>query len=220
MPAFADLPVQFLTTGFPDGLPQSMREQGALHHHGEPDDEAALAAVTPEYARYIVVLVHDRYDRRSDSLTFDTVHRIMARVDPARTHVVAECVNDANRERLRGLGSQSVIRPIRTYPELLIRSTVAPGVETMMENLFTHHGDHSQRYPVAVHDQRWADVVAALIQADMGTVMAYVDDSGEVICNPAADMHVQASALIVMVRSGQVPTTERVETCLGQLAAV
>ena len=94
---------------------------------------------------------------------FDTTHRLMQHVDRSRTHVVVECVNDANRQRLRDLGAHSVIRPIRAYPELIVRAIVSPGVETMMENLFTHHGDHSQRYDLPVDGLRWADLVAGLI---------------------------------------------------------
>ena len=218
-PAFADVPIQFLTTGFPHGLPDDLRAHGALHRHGEADNVDDLARVEPEYARHIVVLAHDHYDRRADSLTFDTTHRLMAMIDRERTHVVVECVDDANRQRLRDLGAHSVIRPIRAYPELIVRAIVAPGVETMMENLFTHHGDHSQRYDLTIDDVRWADLVAALIQSDLGTALAYTDASGEVVCNPSADTRVRGSGLIVMVRANQEPTPARIKACLRAVAS-
>ena len=218
-PAFADLPIQFLTTGFPHGLPDTLRELGALHRHGEADNVDDLARVEPEYARHIVVLAHDHYDRRADSLTFDTTHRLMAMIDRERTHVVVECVDDANRQRLRDLGAHSVIRPIRAYPELIVRAIVAPGVETMMENLFTHHGDHSQRYDLTIDDVRWADLVAALIQSDLGTALAYTDEAGEVVCNPSAGTRVRGSGLIVMVRANQEPTPARIKACLRAIAS-
>lgn len=216
-PAFSDLPVQFLTTGFPEGLPEMLRERGALHRHGEAFDTDDLARVEPEQARYIAVLAHDHYDPHADSLTFDITHRLMQVIDPARTHLVVECVNDANRLRLRALGAHSVIRPIRAYPELIVRAIVAPGVETMMENLFTHHGDHSQRYDLELEDVRWADLVAAVVQQDLGTAMAYIDAQGEVICNPGADTCVRGHGLIVMVRAGHEPSARSIRTCVARL---
>jgi len=218
-PAFADVPIQFLTTGFPHGLPDDLRAHGALHRHGEADNADDLARVEPERARHVVVLAHDHYDRHADSLTFDTTHRLMQHVDRSRTHVVVECVNDANRQRLRDLGAHSVIRPIRAYPELIVRAIVSPGVETMMENLFTHHGDHSQRYDLPVDGLRWADLVAGLIQADLGTALAYTDDAGEVVCNPPSETRVHGTGLIVMVRANQEPTPTRIRECLAAIAA-
>lgn len=218
-PSFADLPIQLLTTNFPDGLPESLRSLGVLHRHGEADIESDLSAVDPGLARDIVVLAHDHYDRRSDSITFDITHRLMRHIDTRRTHVVVECVDDANRRRLRELGAHSVIRPIRAYPELVVRAIVAPGVETLMENLFTHHGDHSQRYDLPIEGLRWGDIATGLMQDDLGTAMAYVDGDGEVVCNPPADTRVQASGLIVLVRAGREPSDERVSQCLQAVAS-
>lgn len=218
-PAFADMPIQFLTTDFAHGLPETLRELGALHRHGEADNEDDLARVEPQHARYIAVLAHDQYDRHADSLTFDTAHRLMQHIDPKRTHVVAECVHDANRRRLRDLGVHSVIRPIRAYPELVVRAIVAPGVETMMENLFTHHGDHSQRYDVALDGVRWADLVAALVSDDLGTALAYTDDAGQVVCNPAGSTPVHGNGLIVMVRAGREPTAAQVRDSIVAASA-
>ncbi len=176
-------------------------------------------AVDLASARYLVVLAHDHHDRRTDSLTFDIVHRAFEHIDPARTYVVAECVDDMNRPRLQSLGVHSVVRPIRAYPELVVRAIIAPGVERVMENLFTHHGDHAQRYDIDIHDVRWSDIVSALIQRDWGTAMAYVGGNGDVVCNPPAREPIDAKALLLLVREGRGPKTEEMRSVLSAVEA-
>lgn len=217
-PAFADLPVQLLTEEFGTGLPESLRELGVVHRHEFPGNEGALEAAGAARARYVVVLAHDHYDRRSDSLTLDIVHRLRELTVPERTYVIAEAVDDDKRRRLRAFGADSVIRPIRAYPELVVRAIVAPGVEQMMENLFTHEDDYSQRYDLDVRNVRWADVVSTLIQRDWGTAVAYIADDGSVVCNPPALQPVDAKGLILLVRAGYEPKREELSAGLAALA--
>lgn len=212
-PELADLPVQLLTDGFEDGLPQSLRELGVVHHHGTPDRQGVWDAVNASQARYIVVLAHDHHDHWTDSLTFDIVSRAFSHIDPSRTYLVAECIDDENRPRLQGLGVQSVVRPIRAYPELVVRAIIAPGVERVMENLFTHRGDHAQRYDVEVRDLKWSEIVSRVIDQDWGTPMAYIREDGEIVCNPPARDPVNARALLLLVREGSEPA-------VGELRAV
>jgi len=216
-PEFAELPVQLLTNAFGDGLPQSLRDLGVVHRHDTPDRDEAWEAVNLASARYVVVLAHDHHDRRTDSLTFDIAHRAFERIDPARTYVVAECVDDLNRPRLQALGVHSVVRPIRAYPELVVRAIIAPGVEQVMENLFTHRGDHAQRYDLEIKGMRWADIVSALIQQDWGTAMAYVAGNGEVVCNPPAQQNIDAKGLLLLVREGREPKPDELRRALGAI---
>lgn len=216
-PELAELPVQLLTDAFEDGLPQSLRDLGVVHRHDSPDHDGAWEAVDLASARYLVILAHDHHDRRTDSLTFDIAHRALAHIDPSRTYVVAECVDDMNRPRLQSLGVHSVVRPIRAYPELVVRAITAPGVERVMENLFTHRGDHAQRYDVNISGVRWADIVSALIQRDWGTAMAYIGSRGDVVCNPPAQQQVDARALLLMVREGREPKAEELRTALSTI---
>lgn len=216
-PDFAELPVQLLTNAFSDGLPQSLRNLGVVHRHDTPDHSEAWRAVDLAAARYVVVLAHDHHDRVTDSVTFDIVHRVLEHIDLSRTYVVAECVDDINRPRLQALGIQAVVRPIRAYPELVVRSIVAPGVERVMENLFTHHGDHAQRYDIDVNGINWSDIVSAVIQRDWGTAMAYVGAGGDVVCNPPAREPVNAKGLLLLVRAGREPETEALQEALADL---
>ncbi|WP_168012611.1 potassium channel family protein [Halomonas salinarum] len=210
-----DTPVQILTEAFPDGLPDSLREQGVVHHHGEPSDPQALAATTPESARAIIVLASDEYSRVSDSITLDVLIQLRDLCGEALPYTVAECVHEDSRRRLALAGASTTLRPIRAYPEMLVRSLVAPGAEKILENLFTHHDDHAMRYKVSLEDAVWSDVTCRLMAAGMGTLMAYVGDDGDIVCHPAHDHRFTASALILMVREEFVPSTEDIKACLG-----
>ncbi|MDN5871833.1 MAG: potassium channel family protein [Nitrococcus sp.] len=206
-PAHHDTPVLLLTENYPDGLPEALRQQGVVHHHGYPDSDTILSTVAPERALAIVVLAEDA-QRASDAITFDILHRLSERIDMTRVPVIAECVDDANRSRLLRLGIRSVIRPVRAYPELVVRALVAPGVERVLENLFTHDDDHSLRYDLPLRGLAWGEVVSRLIRQDFGTALAYVTESGDVVCNPPANEPASGIALIIMVRAGSEPSTD------------
>jgi voltage-gated potassium channel len=214
-PEFSELPVQMLTTEFPEGLPQRLRDLGVVHYHGAADTDAGLDAVSIHKARCILVLAGDHYRRSTDALTFDIVHRIYERIDPNKVHLVVECVDDDNRRRLKKLGVPSVIRPIRTYPELAVRALAEPGVEAVLENLFCYDDDHPMRFELTITGVRWADVVTSLIQNDLGTAMAYIEHNGAVNCNPPANRMIDAKALIVTVRAGAEPGVPEIKAALG-----
>ncbi|PAV24756.1 transporter [Tamilnaduibacter salinus] len=211
---FADTPVQILTDGFPDGLPAGLREQGVVHHHGDATDPEALAAVTPALARAIIVLAADEDSRTSDSVTLDVLMQIDRQCDGRQPLTVAECVTTDNRERAERLGASSTLRPIRAYPEMLVRALVARGSEKVLENLFTHHDDHPVRYEVTLENVVWADVACRLLVAGMGTLMAYITEDEEVVCHPAHDHRFSARALIVMVREEAIPDPAQVDDCI------
>lgn len=215
-----DTPVQILTDAFPDGLPENLREMGVVHHHGEPSDPQALKVVTPEQAKAIIVLAQDEYSRVSDSITLDVLTQLRGLCQSAIPYTVAECVHEDSRQRIELAGASTTLRPIRAYPEMLVRSLVAPGAEKILENLFTHCDDHAMRYPVKLENAVWSDVTCRLMAAGMGTLMAYVaEEDGQVNCHPAHDHRFNASALILMVREEFVPTTQDIERCIHQTQA-
>ena len=153
-----------------------------------------------------------------DSVTFDVVHRLNELGVVERAFV--ECVDDDNRERLYKIGARVVLRPIRSYPEIVVRAMVAPGSEAIIEDFFTHEGDHPQRYEVELRDMPWHEVVSALIRADLGIAMGYVDHKqGKVVPNPPAATRVNTSALIILVRETNEPEQEQVRSCLNKVLA-
>jgi voltage-gated potassium channel len=213
IPGYEAIPIMILTKKFPDGLPTELSDTGLVHFHGSGSDPAALKDVHVGGARHIIVLAADEADPTSDSLTFDIAHRLSE--SNLGYHATVECVRDENRARFQALGIRTIIRPVRTYPEIMVRSVVAPGSEKVLEDLFNYEHDHPHRYDIELDDLSWADIVSALIRHGIGTALAYIDDNNEVVCHPPTDKGIEGKGLIVLVKSTDTPTVEIVEQALA-----
>jgi len=212
VPEYHSVPIMLLTRQFPGGLPVELRECGIVHYHGAGNDPAALKAVHAGSAKHIVVLAADETDPSSDSLTFDIAHRLSESNLGHQTTV--ECVGDHNRERFKALGVRTIIRPVRTYPEIMVRAVVAPGSEKVLEDMFNYDRDHPHRYDLELDNLIWADIVSALVRHGIGTALAYIDHDDEVICHPDTNKEVKGKGLIVLVRSAETPDVSVVEKAL------
>lgn len=206
---YTDTPIMLLNQDFANGLPDSLRRLGVVHVTGLASRPEDLARAGVERARHIVVLSRDEYSPDSDSYSFDVCYRLYERHLGPR--VIAEVVDDANRARLRDLKIKALLRPIRSYPEIIVRAMVAPGVERIIEDMFTHEDDHAVRYPVWLEGERWADVVNAVVQNNLGTPLAFVSKEGEVFTHPDGDEHVQAQSIIVLVHTEKPPTVSDIQ---------
>lgn len=213
---FGGCPVEILTIRFPDGLPRSLQRLGLVLHAGYPNDPDDIAATDIHRAAAIIVLAHQEDDLRSDARTFDRVS--LARELGAKGRVLAECVKDGNRPRMKKAGADIVVRPIRFYPEILVRALTSPGSSEILENIFTSHGDVCARVDVHTTGLRWADIVRGLMEANMGTAIGYeAAGDGGVQCNPPPDAHIDAVALHVIARQGNIPSKSKVEAVLARL---
>lgn len=214
VPGYEQTPIQLLTREYPNGLPPELRDLGIVHYHGAGSDPAALKAVHAGNARHILLLAPDETDPSSDSYTFDVAHRL-AELSLA-SKVTVECVSDPNRPRFRNIGIRTIIRPVRTYPEIMVRAVVSPGTEKVLEDLFNYQEDHPHRYNMPLDDLTWSDIVSALIRHGIGTALAYIDPDGEVVCHPPADTEIKGKGLIVLVKSQETPETSVVEDALSR----
>lgn len=201
-PELTDTPIQILTVAFPEGLPINLRAKGVVHHTGDALEDGMLESAGVHKAKYIIVLCQDAQDPYSDSLTFDTLHRIQE-LQPS-AFIMAEAINDSNRSRFKAAGAKAVIRPVRAYPEMLVRSLIAPGTEQVLEDLFRHQGDHTIRLDVRVTGVTWAQVVTTLIQKDIGTALGYVHQNGDIVTHPQTHAIVDAEGLIILINDNQV----------------
>ncbi len=206
---YVDAPIMLLNEDFPDGLPDSLRQLGVVHVTGLASREDDLRRAGVDRASHIIVLARDEYSADSDSYTFDVAYRLYQRHLGHR--VIAECVDDGNRERLKHLDIRSILRPIRSYPEIIVRAMVAPGAEVVIEDMFTHANDHPVRYPVWLEGERWADVVNAVVQSNLGTPLAYVTKEGHVEAHPDGDHTVHGQSLIVLVHTENTPTIREMQ---------
>lgn len=209
-PELEDIPIQILTSAFPDGLPIDLRSQGVVHHTGDALEDGMLESANTHKAKYIIVLCPDLQDNHSDSITFDILHRI--KVLNASAFVMAEAINDSNRQRFKAAGATAVIRPIRAYPEMLVRSLIAPGTEQVLEDLFRHQGDHTIRLNVRLKGVTWAHIVTTLIQQNIGTALGYVNQNGDIVTHPQTHSTVYAEGLIVLINDDQIlPSLKEIE---------
>ncbi len=206
-------PIQILTDQFPDGLPLGLSELGVTHYHGSPDNQGDLSAVNAHTAKHILILAKDDTSTHSDGTTFDILHRLM---EYNLSHLcVVECVRDENRVRMQKLGPKTIIRPVRAYPEIIITSMLAPGSEKVLEDLITHDHDHPCRYDVRCEDITWSDIVCALIKADQGTAMAYINTNNEeVVIHPRPDTRINCIGLIILVKTDNKPTQTDIQESL------
>ena len=209
---FKETPIMLLNEDFQDGLPDSLKSLGVVHVTGLASRPEDLVRANAERVQHIVVLARNEYSSDSDSYTFDVCHRLWELSLGHKT--IVECVDDTNRQRLKELDIRAVIRPIRSYPELVVRSLVAPGSEVVIEDMFTHANDHTVRYPVWLEGERWADVVNAIIQSNIGTPLAYVTRDGAVIMHPDGDDHVHAQSLLILVHTERATSAKDVHKAI------
>lgn len=210
---FEYMPILIISDSFAEGLPQEIVEKGVLLHSQTPESPGRFSEVDIEKAAYILVLTTDINDPRSDSVTLDILDQL--KDYDIHGHVIAECIQDDNRKRLRDHGANAVIRPVRAYPELMVRTMAAPGSEAILENLFTHEGDHPRRYDVEIDNQTWGELAARIILQGLGTPLGFMDHSGVVVTNPAAETLVAGKALFLMVQHDRIPAMTDVLRCIG-----
>ena len=219
-PALADIPIQLLTPHYADGLPAELVDAGVIHYNGVAENSENLAAANAHEASHVIVIADEPFDPRSDAHTYDILSRLRLSDAESRAHVVvAEVVDDANRERIMAAGATTTVRPIRAYPELVVRALAAPGVEQVLENLFTHESDHLARFDASFSNLRWGDVLVSFVNGGAGVPMAYVDTAGNVHTNPHHDDVCSGSAIVGLVDETQTVTREKVVACLGTVEA-
>lgn len=206
------LPVVLVCDLFKDGLSKRLRELDVVHVAKPPTENATLEAASVSKAHTIVCLSPDRMSPVSDSINFELIDRL--RQQGVKARIIAEAVKDENRARLMQAGADNVLRPIRAYPELLIRSILAPGAEQVIETLFDSNGEECIRYEVQTR-QTWLDILMKIAREGGGTAIAYEDRSGHVVNNPPADVTVETRAIFVIVRQGAIKSHYAVEEMLN-----
>ncbi len=195
---YTDTPIYLLTRHFPQGLPGFITAlDNVVQYHGNANNPNDLVNVNVNEARDIIILARDEDDESSDGRTFDILHRLND-LNVTAT-ILAECIEDNNRQRLQDAGANRVIRPMRAYPEMIVRAFVTPGSELIIENMFNSDNDEYRRYDVNFNHLAWSEVVTRLITQDMGIAVAYIDrNTQQLVYNPPADTVPDVQALITI----------------------
>lgn len=195
---WCDCPVLLLSEDYGDGLPEEFQERGIVYSHGDATDPDHLRAADVDKAVILIVLAENVEKHRSDELTFDILTRLQE--FGAKGRIVAECVRNANRKRLRKAGAEIVLRPIRFYPEIVVRAIECPGTEVILENLFTVEGDECIGVETDLQDVRWATLAMRVLEGGFGTAIAYADPERKIHTNPTADTRIDARAVFLVVK--------------------
>ncbi|MDQ7091271.1 MAG: hypothetical protein Q9M50_11680 [Methylococcales bacterium] len=146
------------------------------------------------------------------------MHRLQALNLQTDVLIVSECVDDDNRQRLKKAGAEVIIRPMRAYPEMLVRGLVAPGSEKIIENLFSSVEDLYLRYEVNITNVCWKDIVCHLIEHDFGTAVAYFNTQiNEVDTNPHAHTLITTHCLYVMANDDNPATSIEINKALAEI---
>ena len=215
-PELADIPVQLLTTSFPEGLPTTLVNEGVTHYTAVAENTESLRAANAGEAKHIVIIAGESNDPRADALTYDILSRI-ADIS-TKASIVVEAVDDGNRQRLLDAGATTVVRPVRAYPEIVVRAMIEPGTERVLENLFTHEADRLARFDAEFSKLRWRDVVSQFIQGGAGVPLGYVDSNG-VHTNPEPDAICSGEGIITLIKDASEITRGTIEECLRRCAA-
>jgi voltage-gated potassium channel len=193
---FANLPVVIVSEYFKDGISQSLRKLNIVHVNRSIFDEEAFSSSSIQDANTVVILSKDHQDPSSDGVSFELVDRL--RQSGFLGRIVVEAIKDENRARLKRIGANNVLRPVRTYPEILVRSILAPGSEAIIETLFNSSGEECIRFDLEI-EISWLEIIKKLAESDVGTPIAYEDFSGIVHNNPSSKEKVRARALFIIV---------------------
>src|SRR5262245_61247721 len=210
-PRFADCPVLIITRSFESGLPEALARLGAAHHNAWGLDYLALNDSAPQDARAIAILAKSEFDPTSDSVTLDAITRVRS-LAPG-VHLVAECLDDRNRARMRAAGASATVRPTRAYPEIVARALAHPGTEQVLEEILDAGGAECTRIDAA-WEGTWRDLVARFADAGIGTALGYESREGRITVNPRADERIAARAVFALVTGDPAAVLEKAAAAL------
>jgi len=210
-------PVLMLTRDWDDGLPEDFQTAGVVHYHGDASSPEDLEAVNAADAAVILILAENAADKRSDEVNFNILHRL--RDLDVKGRILVECVRRANRGRLKEAGAECVMRPIRFYPEIMVRAIDSPGSEQILEGLFMSEGVECRAFDISIKGVRWSALAASLMGRGLGTAIAYADGtngtSNNVQCNPDPEQIIDTNRLYVIVKADQPVSAVDIKTAIA-----
>lgn len=208
----AKLPIIIVSRIFKSGISNRLRELNVSHVRDSLANIDALNDANVKTAHTIVILTADQNDNYADGIHFDLVDRL--REMGVKSRIIVEVVKDENRSRLRRAGANNILRPIRSYPELLVRSIVAPGSEQILESLFDNLGTQCVRYNIPIKIQ-WIKLIQNLAKNDIGLPVAYEDKNHKVITNPSANDLVEATAIFIISNEEKIKDLEKIKEIIS-----
>lgn len=149
-------------------------------------------------AKQIYIFADQSKGMASDSRVLDSVVRIRA-AGYASNNISVEIIDDNFRPILESNNVKTIIRPTRSYPELIVRASIADGSERVLEELLSGRGDSFATFRIAPNDALWADVLSVLSRSDVGTPLAVIFNNGHVDPNPKGSSTLKDVAKIIIM---------------------
>lgn len=204
-------PVVLVGNAYKDGISDALRKLDVAHVCKSVHDDEALKAASIMDANTIVILSIDSENLSSDSINFEIAYRL--REMGVKSTIIAEAVSTESRSRLLSAGANNVVRPVRIYPEMLVRTILAPGSEQIIDDLFDSFGEECVRYDINIKNT-WRNIIVSMVDNDIGTPIAYLDNAGCVISNAPPYSEIEALAVFIIVREGNLKSKEELESAL------
>ena len=174
-----------------DGLPLELRSNGVVLVCGDPTDVGVFDKACVSTAKYVVVVSDKSDSPKSDAYTLDAVYR--SRKVNKDAFIAAECVIDENRDGIFDNGANAIIRPIRSYPGLIVRAIDSIGSEKIFEDLFS--SDHAKidntkdasHLKSEIGSLTWKEIVIQTVENRGFVPLGLRMDDGEVAFSPDMD---------------------------------
>ncbi len=161
------------------------------------NEEGYFDKIGIEKAAHVYVL-GNQVDSDSDSKAFDFVYRVEKETDYTKG-VTCEIVHDKNRKRCKELGANIIMRPNRSYPEMLVTATIAEGTAEVLEELSRRGDDTMEVFTIEKSDFLWGNLLYRLSMDNIGTAVAVIYDT-HVDLNPMGyDVIKNPRKIIVMI---------------------
>jgi voltage-gated potassium channel len=194
----AEVPIIIVSAHFRNGLSDKLQKLNVVLVNQEVTSDECFDASNINKAHTVVIFSQNSAEVISDSINFELVDRL--RSMGVRSRIIVEVVSDKNRCRLKKAGADNTLRPIRAYPELLMRAILAPGSEQVIETLFNSSDGECIKYNIKCNLQ-WLEVINIFTTNDIGMPVAYENESGDIINNPSITNIVNSVAVFVFVRT-------------------
>lgn len=189
--------IAIVSSSFNDGLGSEFDKYSNIVLFSEdPWVVGSIFSASLTKAKIVIINSPNIDNTHSDSLVFDAISRI--RDANKKCFIVAECINEDNRNRVIKFGADVAVRPSRSFPEIIIRAIETPGSEKIIEHFVTAYQDRYTRIDLdAEVNIIWSDVVMMLIKENAGLPVAFLQD-GKVISNPLANEMVSMTSMYIM----------------------
>jgi voltage-gated potassium channel len=194
-------------------LSDELRNLNVFHICKSAYDMNALEKANILFAETIIILTHNDHDDHSDGMNFDLVHRL--RDIGVNGRIIVEASKDENRKRMLKIGANSVLRPIRSYPEMMARAILTPSSELVIETLFNSYGEECVRFDISNTKMYWKDIVKKIVSNDIGTPIGYESLNEQIIVNPLGSQMIEAKALYVIIDHNNLSSQYKIEKALA-----